>query len=66
MNMLESSISSRQKDFTDFFRTITFRNQKEMDAVLGTINDSGFLKELKESTEKFNADLAVLFSTLCE
>lgn len=65
MNMLESSISSREKDFTDFFRSITFRNQQEKEAVLGNLNDNSFLKELRAATESFDADLSKLFSQLC-
>ena len=64
MNMLESSISSREKDFTDFFRTITFRNKEEMEAVLGTIKDSKFLKDLKGATDEFDTNLELLFRTL--
>lgn len=64
INMLESSISSRDKDFTDFFRTVTFRNKDEMEAVLGKLNESGFLKELKASTEQFDTDLEKLFCLL--
>ncbi|MBQ1590891.1 MAG: DUF4954 family protein, partial [Treponema sp.] len=65
LNMLESSITSRDKDYTDFFRTVTFRNRDEMEAVVGKLNESGFLKELKASTEQFDSDLERLFRLLC-
>ncbi len=64
MNMLESSISSREKDFKDFFRSITFKNKEEKDAVLGTLEDNSFLKNLRASTEDFNAVLDKLFRNL--
>lgn len=64
LNMLESSITSRDKDYTDFFRTITFRNRDEMEAVVGKLNESGFLKELKVATEQFDSDLEKLFRLL--
>lgn len=63
-NMLSSSFSSREKDYTDFFRTITFRNKEEMEAVLGTINDSSFLQDLKVSTVEFNKSVETFFSRL--
>ena len=59
--MLASSISSREKDYTDFFRTVTFRNKDEMEAVLGTLEDSSFLKDLKVSTAEFNASVESFF-----
>ena len=64
MHMLESSISSREKDFKDFFRSITFKNKEEKDAVLGTLEDNSFLKTLKATTDDFNAVLGKLFQNL--
>lgn len=64
MNMLESSISAREKDFTDYFRSITFRNQAEKDAVLGTLEDDSFLKKLRGATEEFIAQLDKLLINL--
>jgi hypothetical protein len=63
-DMLTSSYSSREKDYTDFFRSVTFRNKDEMEAVLGTINDSSFLQDLKVATKDFNADVEKLFEPL--
>lgn len=64
MNMLESSITSREKDYTDFFRSITFRNKKERDSVLGSIEDNSFLKHLRYSTDEFNGVLEKIFRKL--
>lgn len=64
--MYTSSISSRQKDYTDFFRSTTYRNMEEMTAVVGKIEDNSFLKKLKVDTESFNAGLAVLFKELVD
>ena len=63
--MYESSISSRKKDYTDFFRTITYRNEKEMLEVVGRLEDNSFLKELKKDTETFNSSLEKLFAKIC-
>lgn len=64
MHLLEASISSREKDFKDFFRSITFKNKEEKDAVLGTLEDNSFLKTLKATTDDFNAVLEKLFRNL--
>lgn len=64
VDMLESSISSRDKDYTDFFRNITFRNKEEREAVLGTIKDNSFLAELRRTTYEFNSSLEKLFKLL--
>lgn len=63
--MYESSISSRKKDYTDFFRTITYKNEEEMLEVVGRLEDNSFLKELKKDTEAFNKSLEKLFSKIC-
>lgn len=64
-HMLESSILSRQKDYTDFFRTVTFSSEEEMKAVLGTLDDNSFLQELKHTTHTFNRCIETLFAPLC-
>lgn len=61
LNMLESSIQVREKDFSDYFRSITYRNEAEKEAVLGTIDEDNFLKKLKNSTDEFEANLQKLF-----
>lgn len=58
----ENSLFSREKDYTDYFRTITYSSKEEMTAVIGTINDVSFLKELEKSTKEFNSSLETLFS----
>ena len=65
-DMYESSVSSREKDFTDYYRCMTYRNKNEMNAVLGTISDCGFLQTLKEDTETFNNRLKTVFSGMIQ
>ena len=62
--MYQSSIESREKDYTDYFRKIVYRNDEEMTAVLGTLSDNSFLQEMKESTAEFDAALSRIFSEL--
>ncbi|MBQ9238920.1 MAG: DUF4954 family protein [Treponema sp.] len=63
-DLYTDSVDSRSKDFTDYFRAITYRNQAEMTAVLGTIDDNEFLSGLRERTETFNADLERVFGAI--
>lgn len=62
--MYENSRSSRQKDFEDYFRSITYRNQQEQEAVIGRLEDTGFLRELEVETARFNQKLERLLSPL--
>ena len=62
--MYKLTLISRMKDYDDDFRMITFRNAREMAAVVGTFNENSFLDELKESTEKFNCEIKAFFGEL--
>ena len=62
--MNENSRSSRQKDFEDYFRSITYRSQQEQEAVIGTLEDTDFLRELEVETARFNEDLHVFLGRL--
>jgi NDP-sugar pyrophosphorylase family protein len=44
---------SRQKDFENPFRKATYRNEEEMLAALGTIEDNSFVKQVRAETEEF-------------
>ncbi len=44
---------SRKKDYDNSFRQTTFRNNEEMIAAIGTIEDSGFVKQLRAETDQF-------------
>lgn len=48
---------TRKKDFDDPFRRITFRNDAEMQAVLGTAEENGFVREVAQQTEAFRAQV---------
>lgn len=49
----EKAFSSRAKDYSSFFRKITFRNEREMISVLGDINENSFLKKLHSEITGF-------------
>ena len=63
--MYDSSVSSREKDFTDYYRCMTYKNKDEMSAVLGSLNDNDFLKTLKSDTRSFNQFVKNAFLDLC-
>ena len=62
--MYDAVLISRMKDFDDEFRMQTFRNAREMDAVLGGITDNEFILEMKEQTEIFEKRVKTLFTEL--
>lgn len=45
---------TKRKDYTNFFREITYRNTAERDAVLGKVEDNAFIKIAKKETIAFN------------
>jgi len=46
-------VASREKDFNNPFRQITYRNSDEMKAVVGTAENNDFVKQVKEETVQF-------------
>ena len=46
---------SRKKDYDNPYRNATFRNEEEKFAVIGTIEETSFVKQIKEETEQFIA-----------
>ena len=45
--------TSRQKDYDNPFRQATYRNEQEMSAAIGTIEDNSFVKLVREETKTF-------------
>ena len=62
--MYNSSVESREKDFTDYYRCMPYDSKEEMMAVLGSVKDNDFLKELERDTKNFKKDLKILFKGL--
>ena len=46
---------SRKKDYENPYRNATFRNEEEKFAVIGTIEETSFVKQIIEETEQFIA-----------
>lgn len=49
----EQVYRSRLKDYENPFRKATYRNEKEMLAAIGTIEDNSFVKQVREETKAF-------------
>jgi len=45
---------TKKKDYTNYFREITYRNDAERDAVLGKVEDNAFIKTAQKETAAFN------------
>ncbi len=60
-DMLSDSYYSRKKDYDDPFRQMTYGDKEEMTAVLGSLNDNAFLRDLKIQTKEFNERLLDVF-----
>lgn len=50
--------ATRQKDYIDPFRQITFRNAQEMEAVVGKVEDNAFVKQVRSETQAFEKTIA--------
>lgn len=53
----EGIYKSREKDYVNPFRKMSYRNQQEMDAVVGKFEDNSFIKQQKEELEKYRNEL---------
>jgi hypothetical protein len=62
--LLERAYASRRKDFENPFRRATFRNPREMEAVLGRVEDISFLREFSRETEDYRRDVQRILSGL--
>jgi hypothetical protein len=49
--------ASRRKDFDNPFRLKTYRNEAEMQAAIGTIEDNDFVQQVREETDAFTQRL---------
>ncbi len=49
--IVERAFKSREKDYTNPYRQATYEDEREMEAVLGSVDSNSFLIELKENSE---------------
>ncbi len=63
-DMYRAAMESREKDYKDYYRTMVYRNEKEMENVIGPFAENEFLKEFGDATQKFVSDVGKIFSGL--
>ena len=51
---------TRKKDYDNPFRNATFDNEKEKEAVVGSIDETSFIKQIKRKTETFINEIQTL------
>jgi hypothetical protein len=62
--LLERAHASRRKDFENPFRQATFRNPREMEAVLGRLEETPFLCEYRQEAEAYCREVERILSRL--
>nr|MCR4742372.1 DUF4954 family protein [Treponema sp.] len=65
-DIYDSSIKSREKDYTDYYRTMMYRNEKELEAVIGSLENNEFLNNLEKDTKIFVEEISHIFKGLAE
>ena len=60
----EQVFKTREKDYTDPFRTMTYRNSKEMEQVLGNVKENSFIKLANEKAIKAEESVKNLLKRL--
>jgi hypothetical protein len=57
---------SRKKDYTNPFRKAAYRNDQEMEAVLGKPQDNSFLKKLRQNADQYVSECEAVIRKLDE
>jgi hypothetical protein len=52
--------NTRAKDYSNPFRKMVYESEAEMNAVVGALNDNGFINDQNKALEKLTADLTAL------
>lgn len=63
-DIYNASLKSREKDYTDYYRNMTYHSTEEMKKVVGPLEDNSFLKKLRSDTDDFINSLKVIFDGL--
>ena len=62
--ILDSIISSRQKDYSNPFRNMVYENEKEMDKVVGKFSENSFIKMKEKEFLNYEKKLNLLFKKI--
>ena len=60
--MVQHIYNSRAKDYQNTFRKMLYENDKEMEEVLGNLDDNIFIKEQETALKKFKKQICVIVS----
>lgn len=60
-DIYNASLKSREKDYTDYYRNMVYHSEKEMDAVIGSLQDNSFLLKLRADTAEFTTKIREIF-----
>ena len=60
-DIYNASLQSREKDYTDYYRKMTYVSEREMQNVIGILDENSFLCQLNSYTEKFKSDIFKIF-----
>lgn len=58
--IVESIYNSRAKDYSNEFRKMVYSSAKEMETVIGKLEDNSFIKEQKEELKRFVSSAALI------
>ena len=56
----EWTAQSREKDYLDPFRKAVYDSPAEMEAVLGSLEDNGFIQLVRQQAEQFDSEVQVV------
>lgn len=60
-DIYNASLKSREKDYKDYYRSMVYRSEEEMDIVIGPLEDNSFLRQLRADTEEFTTKIREIF-----
>ena len=60
-DIYNASLKSREKDYTDYYRNMVYRSEKEMEEVIGPLEDNSFLLQLRKDTAEFTTKIREIF-----
>ena len=63
--MTEGILKSREKDYTNPYRKMVYENNEEMNLVLGSLEDNGFIQSQFEGLENFKKMIAEITTKFC-
>jgi hypothetical protein len=63
-NIAVNTRVSREKDYTSDFRRMVYDNPRQMEEVLGTVDDNDFIRHIEQESRDFSSTVAAIISAL--